>query len=94
MPLSTIVANFYVAILISTTMPNVPPQGWVHMLNPFDTYQECKASLEADRYAYTMVTLQTFKGVIKSVDLLECLTISNVQELNEALGHPSNGVGV
>ena len=94
MLLSTIAAKFYVAILISATMPNVPPQGWVHMLNSFDTYKECNASLEADRYEYTIVTLQTFQNIIKTVDLMVCLTISNIKELNEDLGHFPEGVGI
>ena len=92
MLLSTIVAKYYVAILMSVTMPNVPPQGWVHMLNAFDTYEECNASLEADRYGYTIVTLQTFKSIIKTVDMMECLTIPDIKELNEDLGHLSRGV--
>lgn len=94
MLLSTIAAKYYVAILMSVTDPSVPPQGWVHMLNAFDTYEECNDSLEADRYGYTIVTLQTFKSIIKSVDMMDCLTIPDIKELNEDLGHLSRGVGV
>lgn len=95
MLLSSSLAKYYIVALITVTPPTMPEQGWVQMLHPFDTREACKIELNEKEYLYFANLMQTLKGVILRIEMMECMSGSNVEKLNKELGHSmSKRIGV
>jgi len=99
MVLTSQLAKYYIAILISVNSPNQPPQGWVQMLHPFDTRAECKAELQSNKGVYFMSIMKRHLKIINKVEMMECMTQQDIDSINDDLGHPpsrkkNEGMGI
>ena len=87
MLLSSSLAKYYIVALITVTPPIMPEQGWIQLLHPFEDRATCKKDLEVNEYLYFVNLMQTLKNVILRVEMMDCMSGSNIEELNKELGH-------
>jgi len=90
MLLASQVSPYFIAVLISVTPPNLPPKGWVQMLQPFDTIEECKAEIASEEYNYFISVVRLFQHIIKKVEVMKCMTQEDIKRANEQLGHSNS----
>ena len=93
--LSTIIEyvpmKLFVAALIVSNLPNVPPKGWVQMLSPtFTTKQVCMDHLLQNEYVLYSSLRKTFKTAIKGVEKFGCFTEDIIIKMNKDLGHDTS----
>tara|TARA_R110000824_G_scaffold67401_8_gene174699 strand:+ start:2033 stop:2329 length:297 start_codon:yes stop_codon:yes gene_type:complete len=79
--------KYYIAVLMSVVPPNLPSQGWVQMLIGFETREECKEQLASDEYGYFVSIMKHYGSMVKKIEMMDCMTRENIEELNEDLGH-------
>ena len=99
MVLTSQLVKYYIAVLISVNPPSQPPQGWVQMLQPFDSRAECKSELHSNKGVYFMSIMKHHIKIINKVEMMECMTQWDIDEINDDLGHPPSrrkkeGMGV
>jgi len=83
--------KLFVAALIVSNLPNVPPKGWVQMLSPtFTTKQVCMEHLLQNEYVIYSSLRKTFKTAIKGVEKFGCFTEDIIIKMNKDLGHDTS----
>ena len=88
MVLTSQLAKYYIAVFISVNPPAMPPQGWIQMLHPFDTREQCLTEMKKNQVIYVVSVAKKFKKILKKVEMMECMTQRDIDEINDDLGHP------
>ena len=90
MLVSSQAAPYFIAVFIAVTPGDLPEQGWVQMLRPFETRAECLIELKSNERLYFRSVINNFKQIIRRVHAMECMTEENINEINKEFGHPQD----
>ena len=81
---------YFIAVFIAVTPGELPEQGWVQMLRPFETRAECQIELKNNERLYFRSVVNNFRNIIKRVHAIECMTEENIDAINKEFGHPQS----
>ncbi len=90
MLISSQAAPYFIAVFIAVTPGELPEQGWVQMLRPFETREECQIELKNNERLYFRSVVNNFRNIIRRVHAIECMTEENINAINKEFGHPQD----
>ena len=90
MLISSQAAPYFIAVFIAVTPGELPEQGWVQMLRPFETREECQIELKNNERLYFRSVVNNFRNIIRRVHAMECMTEENINAINKEFGHPQD----
>jgi len=88
--ISSQIAPYFIAVFIAVAPGELPEQGWVQMLRPFETREECLVELKTNEQLYFRSVINNFKPIIRRIHAMECMTEENINAINEEFGHPQD----
>jgi len=81
---------YFIAVFISVSSTELPEQGWVQMMRPFETRKECLVELETNERMYFHSVINNLKHIIRRVHDIKCMTEENIDGINKEFGHPQS----
>ncbi len=90
MLISSQAVPYFIAVFIAVTPGELPEQGWVQMLRPFETRKECQIELKNNERLYFRSVVNNFRNIIRRVHAMECMTEENINAINKEFGHPQD----
>jgi hypothetical protein len=90
MLISSQAVPYFIAVFIAVTPGKLPEQGWVQMLRPFETREECLIELKNNERLYFRSVVNNFRNIIRRVHAMECMTEENINAINKEFGHPQD----
>ena len=81
---------YFIAVFISVSSTELPEQGWVQMMRPFETRKECLIELKTNERMYFYSVINNLKHIIRRVHDIKCMTEENIDAINKEFGHPQD----